>query len=373
MKTKTKVISIVLSISVLMLLVSCQKQKAEWKGTIEEVDGVTIVKNPKEPMYGEDVFRLKEDLIIEEKEGNEEYLFSLIYGVEVDDEENIYVLDLKEANIKVFNKGGEYLTTIGKKGQGPGEVGKITSININSKGELVVSDIGNQRISFFDLKGKYIRSLNMTDISFVTFSPEIDSHGNYYDTVVLWDKPFIELQKFNSELEYLLTFDSFPRPAPSKTVNPYKPRMYFTVTNDDLIICSYTEKYEIKFFNSKGILIKKIIKNYNPVQISEEVKQEDRKIFSRFNDLSRFNLVFPKYYEALYSLNVDEEGRLYVGTYEKSDNKYIYDVFDADGKFITRIPLKEGIVKFKNNKLYSVGADEEGYYYLKRYKVAWKY
>ena len=52
MKNKTKVISIVLSFSVFFMFVSCQKQKAEWKGTIEEVDGVTIIKNPKEPMYG---------------------------------------------------------------------------------------------------------------------------------------------------------------------------------------------------------------------------------------------------------------------------------------------------------------------------------
>ena len=43
-----------------MMLISCEKQKAEWKGTIEEMDGVTIVKNPKEPMYGEDVFSLED-------------------------------------------------------------------------------------------------------------------------------------------------------------------------------------------------------------------------------------------------------------------------------------------------------------------------
>jgi hypothetical protein len=30
----------------------CSSQKTEWKGTIEEMDGVTVIKNPKEPMYG---------------------------------------------------------------------------------------------------------------------------------------------------------------------------------------------------------------------------------------------------------------------------------------------------------------------------------
>ena len=40
MKNKTKLIPIVLFQSVIIMLVACQPQKAEWKGIIEEVDGV---------------------------------------------------------------------------------------------------------------------------------------------------------------------------------------------------------------------------------------------------------------------------------------------------------------------------------------------
>ncbi len=45
-----------------ILFFSCSQQKSEWEGTIEEVDGVTVVKNPKEPMCGEDVFSLDEEV-----------------------------------------------------------------------------------------------------------------------------------------------------------------------------------------------------------------------------------------------------------------------------------------------------------------------
>ena len=85
MKNKTKLISIVICLSVFMTLVSCQKQKAEWKGTIEEVDGVTVVKNPKDPIYDENVFSLEEELTIGEDEEREEYMFSRIRDIEVDD------------------------------------------------------------------------------------------------------------------------------------------------------------------------------------------------------------------------------------------------------------------------------------------------
>jgi hypothetical protein len=53
MNNRAKPISIVLSISALMMFVSCQQQKAEWKGTIEEENGVKVIKNPEESLYGE--------------------------------------------------------------------------------------------------------------------------------------------------------------------------------------------------------------------------------------------------------------------------------------------------------------------------------
>ena len=38
-------------IIILSLFVFCGPQKAEWGGTIEEVDGVTVVKNPREGIW----------------------------------------------------------------------------------------------------------------------------------------------------------------------------------------------------------------------------------------------------------------------------------------------------------------------------------
>lgn len=49
---------------VFSIFVSCGKQQAKWKGTIEELDGITIVKNPKSPIYSGDIFRLEQELSI---------------------------------------------------------------------------------------------------------------------------------------------------------------------------------------------------------------------------------------------------------------------------------------------------------------------
>jgi hypothetical protein len=49
MKNNIKIISIVLFLSIFIMLSSCQKQKSEWKGTIEEEDeeGYQVVKRYK--------------------------------------------------------------------------------------------------------------------------------------------------------------------------------------------------------------------------------------------------------------------------------------------------------------------------------------
>jgi len=104
MKNAAKIISIIIFLSASIMLVSCGKQKDAWKGTIEEEERVTVVKNPKEPMYGEGMISLKEDLSIGIDEGDENYMFSYPFDVDSDSHGNIYVLDFTERTIKKMNQ-----------------------------------------------------------------------------------------------------------------------------------------------------------------------------------------------------------------------------------------------------------------------------
>ena len=67
-------ISILLSVSISVNLISCRQQKDTWRGTIEEVDGITVVNNPNEPYFGEFIPELKENLSIG-NEDDDNYLF----------------------------------------------------------------------------------------------------------------------------------------------------------------------------------------------------------------------------------------------------------------------------------------------------------
>jgi hypothetical protein len=60
---------------------------------MKTVDGITVLENPKTPMYDQPVLTLSEDLRIGEQETRKEYLFFKANSITIDNEENIYASD----------------------------------------------------------------------------------------------------------------------------------------------------------------------------------------------------------------------------------------------------------------------------------------
>jgi len=158
MKINSFVFPTIVFLWMIFIFASPVQQKATWKGTIEKIDGVTVVKNPKEPMYEESVFRIEEELSIGEEGKGDEYLFSDARDIAVDEEGKLYILDIHEAHIKVFDKTGKYVRTIGNKGQGPGEMSRPSSLQITSQNEIAVNDSDALKIHFFSLNGNFLRA-----------------------------------------------------------------------------------------------------------------------------------------------------------------------------------------------------------------------
>jgi hypothetical protein len=376
MKIKSISVSSILLISTFMLLVSCGKEKAKWKGTITEENGVTVVRNPKEPMYGEDIFNCREELSIGEKEGSEEYMFSQVIDLGVDDEERIYILDFQEAQIKVFDKKGEYLRTIGKRGQGPGEIQRPMNLVITPGGQILVNDRGARFLHFFTLSGEYLRSVSQAT-AFHLSRPKVDSKDNivarYSVPGNVWS--FI-LKKFDSKLNEIFTIFSYEYLVTPGVMTPFPPQCYWEIAGDDSIIWGYGEKYEIQILHPDGRLIRKILKDYEPVKFTEEEKQKWVKdVYGEQGIPPDVKVSWRKYHNAFGFMNIDDAGRIYVQTYEKTSTEsgYYYDVFDSEGKYIAKVPLKSQPLILKKSKLYTIEEDEKGYQVVKRYKANWNF
>ena len=378
MKTKYSAVSIVLFLAVFSMLASCRTEKTEWQGTTEEVDGVTVIKNPEKPMYSEDIFNLKEDLSIGESEGKEEYLFSRIDGIDVDNNENIYVLNDKTPYIRVFSRSGEFTKTIGRKGQGPGEFQSPRFIQITPQEEVMVFDPATRRLTFFSPDGKYLGHISTAKINYPFAPIKMDPGGNLIAKLVIWPSEGggVELKKFDSDLKLLTMIYKTRIDEPDKEmeIRAMRPSLYFAISKEGNVIWGNSRSYELEVLNLEGKLIKKIMKDYKPIKITEKDKEifklRARRIINR-----GYELLFPKYFPAFQNISIDCEGRIFVGPYERiesgEDDFYYYDVFDSEGKYIAKIPIKSSPRLWKKGKLYSIEEDEEGYQIVKRYKVNW--
>jgi hypothetical protein len=379
MKTKNTFFIVVFFIAASMLLVSCGQQKAKWKGTIEEQDGVIIVKNPAEPIYSNDVFRLEEDLTIDNVEEDEEFMFQDILHLAVDDDENIYVSDSKAAFIKVFDKSGNYLRTIGKKGQGPGEFLYPFEILIMPQGELMVNDLYQLRVHFFSLDGKFLRQLSSSTMTQFR-RPRVDSEGHIIGGHVNVGDPIeAVLKKLDSDLNPVFTLATRPVVSKPPAIIEYfevrrSTNLVWDVAVEDNIVWGVFNKYEIFVNNPEGKLIRKIVKEYDGIGINKEEEEKLIKAWFGNNPVPpQMTIKFPKVYPPFIRFTCDEEGRLFVQTYEKTEDEEedYYDVFDSEGKYIVRTSLKYTPLVWKNKKLYMIEENEEGFQIVKRYKVTW--
>jgi len=132
-------ISIFLLASVSIIFVY-GNQNPQWKGTIEEEEGVKVIKNPNETLFGEITFDLEEDLSIGNEE-DENYMFYSGVQLAVDSSGNIFALDRRNYRVQKYDKNGKYLQTIGRHGQGPGELEAPYGFCISSQNLIYIADV----------------------------------------------------------------------------------------------------------------------------------------------------------------------------------------------------------------------------------------
>ncbi len=340
-------------------------QEREWKGRVEKEKGIEVIKNPAEPVFEEAVLHFDEDLSLGEKE---EYRFSRISGIAVDKEERIYVLDYTEAQVKVFDKNGLFLWNIGKKGQGPGELASPFSISIAPDDEVAIQDLNNRKILYFSLEGQFIKSISTAEWVIVGMKTDTKGHVVTVVSNMHPDKQVIELKKFDLELNSLVSFRSISLPRRSPPFNPFGPDISWALTDSDHVICGYPENYILDVYDPEGNSIRKIHKEAKPIKISQGEIEEAKKRLP-----GPMKLDIPKYHSAYRDFTVDEEGRIFVRTWEKEESAsaYYFDIFDPAGKYIVKIPLTFNPAVWKNGKVYAIEENESGFQVVKRYKVIW--
>jgi hypothetical protein len=366
---------IVVTILLLVLLVTSAAQ-VRWKGKIVKEGDVTIVLSTREPIYREPILTLKEEFVLGGGEAQGEAVFSSARKIAVDNDGNIYVGDIKQSCIKVFDKAGAHIRTIGRRGQGPGELSLVDSITINQdRQELVVGDIG--KLVVFDLQGRFKK--NIVTKGFLS-SGFADGLGDVCLSIDDLREKRTIFRIFGPDTTAVLAdIATIPQPP---DLNIYSPRAYWILDPQDRLVFGYPKTYEISFYDEHFKAVKKIRREYEPAKVTDEDKKVYLKRSNPPGATGPPKYPCPSVHAAFRSFFSDDHGRLFVQTWERTpDGKQdIHDVYDAEGRFIGQFPLNAhpDLINptptfLKGDKLYTVEADEEGFEVVKRYSVVWKH
>lgn len=94
--------------------------------------------------------------------GSDDAVFVDINDVTTSPSGDIYVLDTGDRAVKVYNPAGRFVRRFGRAGGGPGEFQLPTAIRVDSM--VHVSDPAQQRMSYFALDGRHLRTARTPEV-----------------------------------------------------------------------------------------------------------------------------------------------------------------------------------------------------------------
>lgn len=345
------------------------------------VDGATIITNGKNPNpqkgFPSNV-RWEENFTIGAGD-NPEQSFALVSAFVVDEEGIIYALDTQDTKVKIYDGSGNFLKLFGQKGQGPGEFDTPVSLHLSPEDELVVEDAIGRRLVFFTKEGKFIKNLSMA-AQLGVVNTLMDGMGGFIAREMGFEgnQMFFEMKKYDREFSPLFSIDkiNFPLPLPGSgnKINVMDIMAIYQFDIDGNILYGRNLDYEIKVLSPEGKHIRSIRKEYEPVKVTEEDITTMLKMIPNVGAGNIKDMIeFPKDFPPYQFFTLDEEGRLFVKTWEKgkNENEFVFDVFDAEGRYIERFETKLDIRLWKSEKMYAMEEDDEGYRVIKRFSVFW--
>jgi DNA-binding beta-propeller fold protein YncE len=191
----------------------------------------------------------------------EEDYFYLPSDIEIDQKnELIYVVDSGNHRVVVFDFQGRLVRTMGREGQGPGELSQPSGACVGRDSVLAVADYRNNRIQIYDRSGKFIRNINTREVrvadvlladdlfytvpSFGTSGFNI-SLGNEAET-----QPLVVVLDKEGEVVREITINDFPETQPF--IRALKNRVSLSLSPDQKLYLVFSAMNLIQVFDLQG-------------------------------------------------------------------------------------------------------------------------
>jgi sugar lactone lactonase YvrE len=335
-------------IALLLLLISCGSIESTY--TIETINGVQYIRNHT-PKWG---FELEIELefvqkIGELEEKDENYWLHRPMDVVIDNSENIYILDAGNYRIQKYSPSGEYITSMGRSGQGPGEFQTALSMEIDNSGILYVYDTGNRRVQRFSTDGGEQGSFRpLTNINPMRHFSTNELAGKCNDgfmSLYEYDPELISLiSVYSNEDGRLIRKIGSPLDLKDPMITNFVNRISFDVDDGDNVVVAFQHLNRIDKYAYDG---RHIFSTNRP--LSYDVPDKPGLIEAGSNRRMQY---VPDVAHVTNGAAVDGKGRIWVLTADRDERKTPYSsgpdaeknlfdfhIFDYDGIFLGILPI----------------------------------
>jgi|CXWL01.1.fsa_nt_gi HAMP domain-containing protein len=313
------------------------------------------------------------------------FLLGEVSGLAFDASGRLYVADVQEPRVVIFDSTGRHLATVGRKGEGPGEFTAPTGPIVAGDGTLYVRNMSRVQHFVKDPKSglptKFDRHFEGP-----LYAPwrsklpsQIDGQGRFHfprEAMPAGDmRTRYAFQRFRLDgtpLDSLgvplhptmrASWASVPislhsgRMVPGLNVVPFHPVPVFAVSAIGTVFSSAADRYLIIETDATGRVVRQVSRSDVPQSIPAPERAESTKALSRRIDTLKVPLAqvegaseevrarrLPLTYPAIVGLAVASDGALWVRRWAlpTSAPATVFDVFGADGRFreTIRLPMR---------------------------------
>jgi hypothetical protein len=347
-----------------------------WKGTREIRDGVVYVSNPAEPAEGRVEYELQEVWRIPSETADDSLIFGVVEDVAEDHQGNVLVLDGQLLRVLVISPTGKILRTMGRAGDGPGELRKPARLCVRSDGSVAVLEPQAHRGVLFNEEGIPLRewrleldgtpgarilaavpTKNLYAVALMTFFAENDELRR---TVVA--------QIFSSDgvmqRELVRQYRAMPRTRPPRNVEETGADLVVWDADDDgrVLVSPTWRDYTLDIYDAEsGALRMVVTRAYEPLARTPEEIEEQREYFeSYYGGKDRVEAVVSPVYRTIVEVIMNSDGTTWVCSSRgwKQVGQGVasrYDVFDREGRYIREAVLL-GHVSPDDDEPYLIGS-----------------
>jgi hypothetical protein len=314
------------------------------------------------------------------------FAFEDIWDVTFDALGRIYVLDRGARGVRVFDRAGNHVRTLGRGGRGPGEFWNPTGLGWGPGGELWVADPGNARYEVFDTAGKYLYSRRRRIGSWsYPWGGGFDGRGRLYESQIVsvpGTNRYRGLYIRHETRDSVVATDTFPLPVHEPKVYrirmgdrrlvtgvPFAPELTWRFDGRNGFWFGVSDAYRLIHRTLEGDTTMIVTREYTPIPVTDDDMRRTRESFERLGPgaLEQVDLsLVPDVKPAFETFVIDDRGYLWVvrtpaAPGARVDRDVVFDIFDPSGRYLGAVPAPVGIYpppRIVGDRLLGVTRDE---------------